>query len=157
MNESTGAGGWSVWFVVAFWSLLASCGSPASEQPSGLESRAGIGKSEDRTGAAQPRSVYTGQDVPQSVTATSSFGTTRQAYEAPSSLPSNIPAAVTKDLASPDARDRYRALDHWEAIDSNAPLDPVFQAMEDEDPAVRAKATTIVEQRWAMEQARKKG
>lgn len=65
---------------------------------------------------------------------------------------SSIPLSVEKDLQSPEARDRYRALDHWEAKDSKAPLDPVFEAMEDEDEAVRAKATAIVERYWEAEQ-----
>lgn len=65
---------------------------------------------------------------------------------------SSIPLSVAKDLQSPEGRDRYRALDYWEAKDSQAPLDPVFEAMEDDDPAVRAKATAIVEQYWAAEQ-----
>jgi hypothetical protein len=68
-----------------------------------------------------------------------------------------LPAAIAKDLDSPDARVRYRALDHWESKDNKAPLDPVFEAMEDDDPAVRAKATAIVEQNWAAEQEREKG
>jgi hypothetical protein len=63
-----------------------------------------------------------------------------------------VPEAVTKDLDSPDARARYRALDHWDAKDSKPPLDPVFEAMEDEDEGVRAKATAIVEEYWAAEQ-----
>ncbi|MBH0191562.1 MAG: hypothetical protein HP492_07335 [Nitrospira sp.] len=67
-----------------------------------------------------------------------------------------LPASIAKDLDSPDARDRFRALNHWEAKDSKAPLDPVFEAMEDEDEAVRAKATAIVEQRWAAEHDREK-
>lgn len=74
-------------------------------------------------------------------------------------LPSepSIPQSIAKDLSSPDARDRYRALDHWEAKNSKVPLDPVFEAMEDEDPAVRAKATAIVEEYWAVEQEHGKG
>lgn len=68
---------------------------------------------------------------------------------------SPIPLSVEKDLQSLEARDRYRALDYWEAKDSKAPLDPVFEAMEDDDPAVRAKATAIVEQNWAAEQEEK--
>lgn len=60
-------------------------------------------------------------------------------------------------MGSPEARDRYRALDYWEAKDNKAPLDPVFEALEDKDPAVRAKATAIVERRWAIEQEREKG
>lgn len=69
---------------------------------------------------------------------------------------SSIPPSVEKDLQSLEARDRYRALDYWEAKDSKAPLDPVFEAIEDDDPAVRAKATAIVEQYWAAEQERNK-
>lgn len=69
---------------------------------------------------------------------------------------SPIPLSVEKDLQSLEARDRYRALDYWEAKDSKAPLDPVFEAMEDDDPAVRAKAAAIVEQNWAAEQEREK-
>jgi hypothetical protein len=72
----------------------------------------------------------------------------------------NLPETIAKDLASPDARVRYRALDHWEAKDgrdSKAPLEPVFEAMEDDDPAVRAKATAIIDQYWAAEQERERG
>ena len=69
-------------------------------------------------------------------------------------LPSepSIPQSIAKDLSSPDARDRYRALDHWEAKNSKVPLDPVFEAMEDEDPAVRARAAAIVEQYFMKQQ-----
>ncbi|MBH0190156.1 MAG: hypothetical protein HP493_15295 [Nitrospira sp.] len=57
----------------------------------------------------------------------------------------------------PDARERFRALSHWEEKgEVKAPLDAVFEAMEDEDEAVRAKATAIVEQRWAAEHNREK-
>ena len=49
---------------------------------------------------------------------------------------------------------RYRALDQWAVKDNKAPLEPVFEALEDEDEAVRAKATAIVERHWAMEQER---
>lgn len=69
---------------------------------------------------------------------------------------SPIPLSVEKDLQSLEARDRYRALEYWEAKDSKAPLDPVFEAMEDDDPAVRVKATAIVERYWEAEQEREK-
>lgn len=67
---------------------------------------------------------------------------------------SSIPISVEKDLQSPDARDRYRALDYWEAKDNKTPLDSVFEAIEDEDPAVRAKATAIIEQHWSVVEKR---
>jgi hypothetical protein len=66
----------------------------------------------------------------------------------------NIPKAVAKDLNSSDARDRYRALDYWEEKDSKAPIDPVFDAMGDDDPAVRAKAAAIIERYTAAGEER---
>jgi hypothetical protein len=83
--------------------------------------------------------------------------TTEQAEDRRLPSDSSIPQTITNDLTSPDARVRYRALDHWEDKDSTAPLDPVFEAMEDEDEDVREKATTIVEQRWAEEQEMEDG
>jgi HEAT repeat protein len=69
----------------------------------------------------------------------------------------NIPDSIAKDLESPDARVRLRALNHWGAPETQASLDPVFEALEDEDEAVRAKAAAIVEQYWAIEQERDRG
>jgi hypothetical protein len=68
-----------------------------------------------------------------------------------------IPNAIAKGLESPDARERLQALDHWEKKGSKAPLDPVFEAFEDENEAVRAKATAIIEQQWAIERERERG
>lgn len=75
-----------------------------------------------------------------------------QSGDHPSESISSVPLSVAKDMQSPEPRDRYRALDYWDARDSKAPLDLVFEAIEDDDPAVRAKATTIVEQYWAAEE-----
>ncbi|NJL18182.1 MAG: HEAT repeat domain-containing protein [Nitrospira sp.] len=63
-----------------------------------------------------------------------------------------LPDAVAHNLTSADPRVRYQALDYWDAKGDPVPLDPVFEAMEDEDPAVRARATAIVEQAWASEE-----
>lgn len=68
-----------------------------------------------------------------------------------------IPDSIAKGLDSPDARVRLQALDHWEKKGSKAPLDPLFEAMEDEDEAVRAKATAIIEQQWTIEHERERG
>ena len=65
-----------------------------------------------------------------------------------------IPNAIAKGLDSPNAFDRLQALDHWEKKGSKAPLDPVFEALEDENEAVRAKATAIIEQQWVIERER---
>lgn len=68
----------------------------------------------------------------------------------------SIPYSIANDLASPEARTRFQALEHWEQKDSKLPLDAVFEAMEDEDEAVRAKATAIVEQHWAAAEAKER-
>lgn len=65
-----------------------------------------------------------------------------------------IPEAIAKALDSPDARTRLQALDHWEKKGTKAPLDPLFEALEDENDAVRAKATAIIEQQWVIERER---
>jgi hypothetical protein len=84
-------------------------------------------------------------------------GTLTSETDEPAKTPvPGLPDAIAKDLDSPDARVRYRALDHWEKPGTKTPLDPVFEALEDEDEAIRAKATTIIEREWALEQEREK-
>lgn len=68
----------------------------------------------------------------------------------------SIPPSVLTDLASAEAGIRLRALDHWDTKDAKAPLDAVFEAMEDDDEGVRAKAAAIVEQFWVAEEEREK-
>lgn len=63
-----------------------------------------------------------------------------------------VPELVLRDLDSQNPNTRLRALDHWETKDTTTSLDPVFEAMEDEDEAVRARAIAIIEQHWAIEQ-----
>lgn len=124
------------------------CGPPASDKPVGSELRAETSKPEERTGAEKPRAEKSRQDNPASTKAASPVG----AMPSPTAIPRddddrlNIPDSVAKDLGSSDARDRYRALDHWEKIDSKAPIDPVYDAMEDDDASVRAKAASILKQ-----------
>ncbi len=67
-----------------------------------------------------------------------------------------IPDLITKDLNSPDASVRLRAMSHWGSKETSAPLDPLFEAMDDEDPAVQAKAIEIIERYWAAEQERER-
>ena len=64
----------------------------------------------------------------------------------------DVPEPVLKDLASRNPGTRLRALNYWDVKDAKLSLDPVFEAMEDEDGAVRARATAIIDQQWAMEQ-----
>ncbi len=68
-----------------------------------------------------------------------------------------VPESIAKDLNSPDALDRLQALDYWEKKGTKASFDPVFEALEDENEAIRAKATEIIERQWAIERDREKG
>jgi len=82
---------------------------------------------------------------------------TAKTNEDNSSPTPNIPHSIASELASPNPRARYDALNYWETKGTQASIDPVFEAMEDEDPSVRAKATAIIEQRWEAEQERERG
>jgi hypothetical protein len=141
---------WEVRLLVAGCLLLAGtagCGSPVSDKPANAELRADNSKLEDRTGAVQPSAGKAGQNDPATTTAIGSAATTPALTPAPRDDDDrlNIPKDVAKDLGSSDARDRARALDHWEKKDNKAPMDPVFDALADEDPAVRDKAAAIIE------------
>ena len=67
-----------------------------------------------------------------------------------------IPDSITKDLNSVDANVRLQAMNHWGSKGTTVPLDPLFEALDDEDPAVRAKAIEIIEWYWAAEQERER-
>jgi hypothetical protein len=70
----------------------------------------------------------------------------------PAPLTPEIPDSVTKDLDSPYASIRLSALDHWAGNELTTPLDPVFEALQDQDEAVQAKALEIIERRLAVNQ-----
>lgn len=140
------------------------CGAPPADKVPGQESRAAI---------AGSNRIETPQNINQRINRPGLLPGESQAENAGSSNQRSplagkddennqpqfpkLPESIAKDLDSPDARDRFRALNHWEEKDgAKAPLDPVFEAMEDEDEAVRGKATAIVEQRWAADHDRKK-
>lgn len=165
-RQVQGKSNWQAGLVLAagvLGGMLAGCGSPASDPVSGFDSRTatvntakgsethssgheaqGTGQvstarvsertnrpgPSDRTSVAQPETVDKSDEQTEARNAT---------------LSPDIPDAIAKDLGSPDPHIRSRALEYWETQLDQPPLTPVFEAMEDEDPAVRAKAGTIVE------------
>jgi len=134
--------------------LCGGCGAPVSDESARLQSQPMVSTSQAEKASA-PHSVPVGDtamvEKKTEWNVSGAAPVNQSERRTPASI-SPIPLSVAKDLQSPEGRDRYRALDYWEAKDSKAPLDPVFEAMEDDDPAVRAKATAIVEQYWAAEQ-----
>ena len=138
---------------------LAACGAPVSEKaPSAREGNtAGAGASAGAAPRASESGNTTGSSNQNDRKAISVGQAASDTDERDNRSIPGVPDTIVKDLGSVDARDRYRALDHWETKDGKVSLDPVFEAMEDEDEAVRAKATAIVEQRWAEEQKKEQG
>lgn len=133
---------------------LAACGAPVSEKAPGQSPSASKGETDGAgvsAGAAQR-----GSDQ-QDRKAVSSAQPATDADERDNRSIPGVPDMVAKDLGSADPRDRFRALEHWNIKGGTAPLEPVFEAMEDEDEGVRAKATAIVEQRWAEKQEKERG
>lgn len=142
--------GLGVHVMVASGLLLAGtagCGSPVPDKPATAELRAANSKPEDRPVAVKPSAVKSGQEDSATKAANGSPGSPLALTTVPRDADDqlNIPDAVAKDLGSSDARERYRALDYWEKKDSKAPIDPIYDLMEDDDPAVRAKAAAILE------------
>jgi len=111
------------------------------------------------TGSASGKGTFPGGDnIGQGDKLAKSSGTPNVETDGRDKVPvPGIPESIAKALDSPDARVRLRALDHWEKKESKAPLDPLFEALEDEDDAVRAKATALIEQQWAIERKRERG
>lgn len=134
---------------------LAGCGPASSDHAPGLETRASVdGASLSKQGLSPGNNSLTPiTQAAGSVPIASGNAT----GVAPDKLPvPGIPESIAKDLDSPDARLRIQALNHWDTKGTKAPLDPVFEALEDENEAVRAKATAIIEQRWAAEQEKER-
>ena len=60
--------------------------------------------------------------------------------------------SMAQALDAPDASVRRQALDLWAQQGTEAPLDPLVVALEDDDNDVRTRAMEIIEQHWAIEQ-----
>lgn len=141
------------------------CGPGGSSNAPGLEARASGGKvsaspstQENGVGSPAGKGTVPGEDKsPSKSTGTpKSIETVEdkkiKAVEDKKSAALPIPDSITKDLGSPDASQRLRALDYWMAQGTKAPLDPLLEALEDEDEQVRTKAAKIAEEKWGIKQ-----
>ena len=149
---------------------LVGCGQTSSEKAPSLESRASVGgpptskqgpspgnnpltlvtpaaspvplASSDKPGIPSGKETVTGGERPLAV-------------PAPSSQPADsvdalvVPAWIAKELDSPDAGARIRALETWVQSAPPGSIDPLILAYEDKDERVRARAMELIEQDWA--------
>ena len=149
---------------------LVGCGQTSSDKASSLESRASVGGQPlskqgpspgsnpltPVTPAASPVPLASGDKpgIP-SGKETVTGGERPLAVPAPSSQPADsvdalvVPAWIAKELDSPDAGARIRALETWVQSAPPGSIDPLILAYEDKDERVRARAMELIEQDWA--------
>lgn len=142
----------AVVFMVVLVMVCGACGGPISDDRAGSPSQA-------TAAVQQTDKTHVFQSLPTAATAARENGVEGRANgiaerNVPSEL--SIPRSILTDLSSPEMKTRLRALENWENDGSKLPLDAVFDALEDEDEAVRTKAEAIVEQRWMAEQEKER-
>jgi len=134
---------------------LAGCGQAGSGNTPGLEARASTSGSVGQGGKTL---IPAGQgDKPLSKPAGTPIVETPEdrklkSLEDKKSAALPVPDSIIKDLGSPDASQRLQALDYWAKQGTKAPLDPLLEALEDEDKSVRTMAARIAEQHWGIKQ-----
>jgi len=132
--------------------------SPTLEaRASGEKASTASSTSDDGTGSQTRKETVPAAGKPQSKSASTPIVETLEdkklkALEEKRSAALPIPDSVTKDLGSHDASERLRALDYWMAQGTKAPLDPLLEALEDNDEEVRTKAAKIAEEKWGIKQ-----
>lgn len=145
---------------------VSGCGQASPDKAPNLESRASVsgpplpnqGPSPGNnpltpvTPAASPVPLASGHNpgIP-SGKETAPGGDRPLAVPAPSSQPADsvdalvVPAWIAKELDSPDAGVRIRALDMWAQSAPPGSIDPLILAYEDKDERVRARAMELIE------------
>lgn len=134
---------------------LFGCGPAASDHAQNSESHASSGVSASSQPVIQGTAVplngpfaWAASSVPLESNPVSA------ALAEPAPLPENLilPTWIAQALNAPEVSVRLQALDMWAQQGAQAPLDPLVVALDDEDDSVRAKAMTVIEQNWAIEQ-----
>ena len=132
---------------------LTGCGPASSDNAPSVGPRASVSESPPASPAQEDKQISKPAGTPAADTPNSK---TDRPNRLPTPLTPEMLDSVAKDLDSPYASIRLSALKHWEANGTTAPLDLVFDALQDENEAVREKATEIITQRFAAEQAQER-
>ena len=139
---------------------LSGCGPAASDHAQNPQSYASLGAQSESQHISQGTSAPRNDPFPWAASPTplSEPPGPNQApiaaQEEPAPMPENLvlPTWIAQALDAPEVSVRLQALDMWAQQGSEAPLDPLVVALDDEDDDVRTKAMAIIEQHWAIEQ-----
>ena len=160
----------ALFLSLMFLTGLAGCGQTSSDSSPSVGSRASVGgqplskqspspgnnplapvtpaanpvplASGEKTGIVTEKETDPGGDRPLAVPVPSS-----QSTDSADALV--VPAWMAKELDSPDAGVRIRALETWAQSAPPGSIDPLILAYEDKDERVRARAMELIEQDWA--------
>jgi hypothetical protein len=136
----------SALLTLALLAALSGCGPAPSDQAANLESRASAA-SDNGTGTARGLSPFPSATVPFP-------GAEPVPLSAQPRAPRLvIPDWIANDLASPDAQVRLKAVEIWGQSAPSGAVDPLIQALEDQDEQVQARALELIVQDWASAQA----
>lgn len=145
----------SVWFfsliLLAGWS---GCGPATSDHAPNLQPHASLGApsvSQQNRSPLKDSFTPTANPVPLATRSASNYAP----RDEPPLLPEHLvlPTWIAQALDAPEVSVRLQALDMWAQQGTQASLDPLVVALDDEDDDVRAKAMAIIEQNWASEES----
>ena len=132
------------------------CGSASSGDPANVESHAAMaGPSPSAQAPVSGNGTTTPAASPVPLASDLAPAGRGEARQAETLV---VPARMAKELASPDAQVRLRALDRWRQQAPTRSLDLLLLALEDEDERVQARALELIEQDekdWGRAQAAK--
>lgn len=135
---------------------LAGCGPASTDRTAGLEPGASLGRPSQSPSASQHAPApHTDPVTPASSPAPLASSHSPDGHvQARPAEPLVGSDWMSTALASPDVRVRLWALDHWEQHAPTGSIDPLIEALDDEDEDVQEKASEIIERYWAIEQER---
>ena len=126
---------------------LSACGPASSDNAPNLGPRASIA-------GPPPASPAQGDSQLSKPAGTPAAGAPNSKTDSRDTVPAPVISdPLAKELDSPDVHVRLRALDRVAKQGTITSLDPLIKALEDENEDVRTRATAILEQHWATEQA----
>ena len=143
---------WSLGLMFVAVLLMPGCGPAVPDHTSSPSSRASLSAQSELKSTVQ--NTLTKSPVPFAASFGSNDTAALAVEEEPAPLPEYLalPTWIAQALDAPEVSVRLGALDKWAQQGSQASLDPLVVALDDENDDVRRKAMAIIEQHWTIEQ-----